>query len=89
MVIVIKLDDIIFGVPGGAAGHVAEGLVSGGMEISDARDYLREQKIEDFRTRHEELGYIDFDNLNGEGRPTIVGEFYSSTMVGRRLLGRI
>jgi hypothetical protein len=88
MFIGIKLDDAIFGVTGGAAGHVVESIVSGAMEMSDARDYLREQRIADCTVRPEQFGYIDFDNLTKEGRPTIVGEFYPSTMVGRKLLDK-
>jgi hypothetical protein len=86
MVVAIKLDKRVFAVPSGAVKQVVDDLMGGRTEMSDARDYLREQMLQD-TTRHEELGYIDFDNLNSQGRPTIIGDFYPSTLIGKRLSG--
>ena len=73
-------------VPSGAAKEAVYALMNRTMEVKEVRDYLAEQRLLDSLVDTKTYGYVDFDHLK-KGKPTIVGDFYQDTRIGRLLSG--
>lgn len=88
MVMNIKLNGKFMAVPSGAVNYMISGMLENTITIKEARKYLSKQKLPE-PIRFPEFGYIDFDNLTEDGKPSIVGEFYKEhTVIGLRLTGK-
>lgn len=87
MSIEVMMDKERIVVPSGAVKYVIDELLAGEMNISEARQYISQQRLNE-RLR-QDLGYVDFDNLTEDGKPTIIGEFYkNNTTFGLKLSGK-
>jgi hypothetical protein len=84
----VKVNGQIISVPNGAAEEAVDYLLKQTMPVDQVRTYLSSQKVKEAASV-KQFGYVDFDRLTHDGKPTIVGDFYGEdSPVGRKLTSK-